>query len=73
MDLRNKANQFMTTALAFLASVDIQYGNTYGLLYYDTSYLKTLKNHRTILEQLKKICGDCGISLTTTTGDCPTC
>lgn len=61
-DLQDKANQFLLVANAFYQSTNIQFGKTFGLFYYQESYLDTLKEHEFLLNRLLQLCGNCGIN-----------
>lgn len=64
-ELQQKINAFLATAFAFFASVDIQYGNTYGLLHYQSNQLSTLRNHELLLKQLHILCDQCDVTSNT--------
>lgn len=59
----NKLNSFVVLATAFVASMDIQYGTSYGYMYYDEKYLGVLKYHEVILKALLKLCNGCSKTL----------
>lgn len=63
-NLSEKLNEFVAIASAFYASLDIQFGRTYGNFEYKEEYLNTLQNHQFLLNTLNKICGKCNIQMT---------
>jgi hypothetical protein len=63
-NISEKLNEFVAIASAFYASLDIQFGKTYGNFEYKSEYLNTLQNHQFLLNTLSKICGKCNIQAT---------
>lgn len=56
---KDKLDILLTTTLAFLLSISKDYQAGYGVLFYNSSYLNTLKNNDAVLNQILSICGNC--------------
>lgn len=62
-ETQKKIDRFLMLAGAFFASIDVQFGNTYGLLYYEERFLGVLRDHRALLDALLDVCGRCGVKV----------
>ena len=69
---RELANKFVTAAGAFFMSVDVQYGNSYGILTYSESDLGMLRNQDILYTGIMKLCSSC-LEATSNGLPCPTC
>lgn len=69
---RDLANRFVSAAGAFFMSVDVQYGNSYGMLTYKEADLGMLRNQDILYKGIMKLCGSC-LEATTSGTICSTC
>lgn len=58
-EMDNKLKELEILSAAFYSSMSIQYGKTFGYMYYDEQYLGILRNTKMLCSRIAELCGEC--------------